>query len=85
MKTCQREEYNNSSMGKPEFSFDNNVDGHDTQNAKIPNHNNIINSRHLPRIVETLIPPTNQPTIFIHTHDIIIIPINDILHRELIT
>lgn len=42
-------------------------------------------SRHLPRVIKTLISRPNQPPIFIHTHDIIIIPINNILHGELIT
>jgi hypothetical protein len=41
-------------------------------------------SRHLPRVIEALVPPADEPSILVHAHDVIVIPIDDVLHGKLI-
>jgi hypothetical protein len=41
--------------------------------------------RHFPRVIKGFVTTSDQPSIFIHGHDIFIVPINDIFHGKLIT
>ena len=43
-----------------------------------------INVGHFSRIVKGLVAASHQPSIFVHTHDILVIAINDIFHGKLV-
>ena len=43
-----------------------------------------IYSRHFARIVKRLVPATDQPTIFVHAHDVFIVAINNVFHGKLV-
>ena len=44
-----------------------------------------LNVRHFPRVIKGLVSAAHEPSVFVHGHDVLVVPINDVFHGELVT